>query len=309
MKKLLLPQPLIDKIIEKYGYPEGDDFFETLGKDIVSFYDDNKAGMFSYMGKPDDPGNSKDNLKKSIGYNHELKKLDTVIATGTNKFIRHVLSKMFYDGKSWGDMIKDLEIAEEQLIPAKKGKTIKLKNRSQLLVRENLGYENCDGLSGYWLSKFEYISKGIGNEHVGFQYDIEKLNVVDEAHLDGHNLLGVSPSGKVYYHKLNVQVVGDYLIGTWANFKGTKNVGTFQLFIHTNTCVMTGLHLGNANDHSIQSGKWVWLKIDLGNPDFNDEMVNSMLMKDIVYLEANFGTWIAKGSSVRVHELLIAPEV
>jgi hypothetical protein len=88
-------------------------------------------------------------------------------------------------------------------------------------------------LSGYWLSRFSYKSKREGILTSGFQFDLENIKSSGKWSLTGENILCSSPSGKKYFHELRVQIVDDYLLGSWFNIN-TKNIGALQLYIHTN---------------------------------------------------------------------------
>ena len=123
---------------------------------------------------------------------------------------------------------------------------------------------SCHNLSGYWLSRFSYSKKREGKVITGFQYDLEHLVPIGQRSLFGSNIYCISPSGKDYFHDIRVQVLNNYLLGSWYN-TNTQNLGAFQLYIHTHNTIMSGKHIGNSNDNSIQEGEWIWIKVKREN--------------------------------------------
>lgn len=162
---------------------------------------------------------------------------------------------------------------------------------------------NSQFLSGYWLSRFDYQAYRQGKMVPGVQYNVEKLIPVNDYCLIGKNIKGVSQSGNTYFHHIKVQVISNYLLGQWFN-TNTKNIGPFQLYVHTHNCVMHGCHLGNSNDNDIQSGKWTWIKLDIPDQELSDEIINNLTMKSVKLLSKRYDRWINKAVPIKQQEVL-----
>ncbi len=167
-------------------------------------------------------------------------------------------------------------------------------------------YANSQNLAGFWLSRFSYTAKRNRKSVAGSQYDLEHLIPVGQRSLFGGNVLCSSASGKLYWHDLQVQVLSNYLLGSWFN-TNTKNLGAFQLYIHTHNCVMSGTHIGNANDNSIPHGEWTWIKIedDVEATDIQGEELKKKNLKPNFELEENFDRWVKAAAPLKMNEILV----
>lgn len=215
--------------------------------------------------------------------------------TASDRTIRRCILKIMAHYKVEYSQIEDIFIGGENTLTTEK-KT----ERTQFIADVEINH--CEFISGYWLSRFDYI-KNQDTGELGHQYDVEQLEISGEDDLEGLNLSGISAHGKVFFHRLKVQVVGDYLVGTWANFKDSKNIGTFLLYIDMNFCVMTGLHLGNSNGKTIQSGKWDWIKLEV-DKQLDDNLFKTRTMDKVERLDANFNQWLKNRVPVALEEVL-----
>jgi hypothetical protein len=138
----------------------------------------------------------------------------------------------------------------------------------------------------------------------GTQYDIEYLKAASHYTLYGENISCSGSSRNKYWHKLKVALYNNSLIGTWLN-KNTQNVGCFQLNIHSSCAVMLGQHLGNANDNSIQPGKWEWVKIDHQVlPSIAKlEKIKTNNLKSQGFLDSLFSHWVVDAVPVSLDEI------
>jgi hypothetical protein len=306
-KLLIIPEPIIKALLKEFGNPDGNDWFIILGQSIDEYYYTHKTVTFSQLPKPDNPGTSLDNLKKCLGYSSKTGELTIEKATGANRYIREVLSKKYGKDLSW-NYLTTIGLSEKDLLPvasniSKKEKQVdEITTQNQEKLHEHF-FTTRINLAGYWLSRFEYISKSRNQSTSGYQIDIERLNVMGSKSLFGNNLAIVSPSGKKYEHELNAQLFGDFLVGYWKN-TNTKNIGAFQLFINTNMCVMTGLHLGNANDNTIQSGIWTWIKILDEASEENDQRILNSSLKYSHELSGLMVEWQALGVGIILTDVL-----
>jgi len=168
--------------------------------------------------------------------------------------------------------------------------------------------DNIIDVSGLWLSKFEYSAfrAGFKNNYVnGIQYDLEYLE--KDIELDffthkGENLFCSSNSKIKYFHDLNCYVVRNNLVGYWSNKKETRNIGCFQLYISNNGNIMSGKHLGNASDNSIQSGNWVWIRIE-NNSIYPDKILNSLEFNSFDRIDFIFKNLIKNGAPISINEI------
>jgi hypothetical protein len=164
---------------------------------------------------------------------------------------------------------------------------------------------NNQNLAGLWLSRFTYSVIRNRQPVKGVQYDIEFLVSGSQPSLIGRNLLCSSYSGKLYLHELRVQILGNYLLGSWFN-TNTQNIGAFQLHIHTHNCVMFGKHIGNANDNSIPHGEWTWIKIESDSINIEEQAVKIMAgrLKPIDELDKNFTQWTEAAAPLKIEWLV-----
>jgi hypothetical protein len=165
---------------------------------------------------------------------------------------------------------------------------------------------NNQNLSGLWLSQFTYnVSRNGKPVGGGFQIDVELLVPGSQPSLFGSNLLCSSNTGKLYKHELRAQILGNYLLGSWFN-TNTQNIGAFQLYIHTHKCIMSGKHIGNANDNSIPHGDWTWIKIE-GDSNYMEEQAAKLKgsrLKPIAELGKNFKLWTKAAVPLKIEWLV-----
>jgi len=156
--------------------------------------------------------------------------------------------------------------------------------------------EISHSIDGIWLSKFEYKAHRMGTFIEGIQYDLEYLKnnstKTDVISFTGENLFCQNYSQVEYFHQLECNLLRNNLIGIWTN-KNTKNVGCFQLYIHNNSHIMLGKHLGNANDNSIQVGNWYWIKVEMKGivPNSISQLKDTLTMIEFEQLNTNFNQW------------------
>ena len=162
----------------------------------------------------------------------------------------------------------------------------------------------CSTIEGLWLSRFEYTAYRNKGYVTGTQYDIEYLKAVSRYTLSGENISCSGSGRNEYLHTLEVSLHKNSLIGTWLN-KNTQNVGCFQLNIHSSCAVMLGQHLGNANDNSIQSGKWEWVKINHPTPLSDDkvEIIKAKSLKTQEFLDTHFPQWVVDAVPISLDEI------
>jgi hypothetical protein len=164
---------------------------------------------------------------------------------------------------------------------------------------------NSQLLEGLWLSRFSYTAKRNQKSVSGFQYDLEHLSAAGRRSMLGGNVLCSPSAGKQYWHELRVQVLGDYLMGSWFN-TNTKNLGAFQLHIHTHNCVMSGTHIGNDNDNAIPHGEWIWIRIETDSNKIESVLteLKEKRLKPIAELDTEFDSWIKAAVPLRLESIL-----
>jgi hypothetical protein len=312
-KLLLLPEPLIKKLLDEFGEPTGNGWFITIGESIDDYYNEHKLTKFSHYTQTGDRGTSIDSLKRSLGYVSTTGELNIEMATGANHYLREVLAKKYANGLNWTQYLKSIGLQSQDLLPMNSNRSRAGKLKSTIKDKEILNttnqqdetifLANCSTIAGYWLSRFEYISKSRNHSEVGYQIDIERLDAIGINSFTGLNLAMTSPSGKKYQHELVVKLFGDFLVGHWKN-TNTKNIGAFQLFINTNMCVMTGLHLGNANDNTIQSGIWIWVKIGDAISEETDQLIRTVQLKGPEELTNLMKNWQERGETIQLPEIM-----
>jgi len=179
--------------------------------------------------------------------------------------------------------------------------------RTELAGLDELHYdvpnEESTNVAGYWLSKFEYSAfrSGLNDYVYGAQYDLEYLEEERSNFFSfkGENILCACNSKIKYFHDLLCYVNRNNLVGIWINKDTTRNTGCFQLYIGNNGNIMTGKHLGNASDNSIQSGKWVWIKVEC-NAKLNK---SSLDLIKIEQLDSIFDQLIIEDAPVHLNEI------
>jgi hypothetical protein len=69
---------------------------------------------------------------------------------------------------------------------------------------------------------------------------------------------------------------------------------------------MSGKHLGNSNDNSIQEGDWIWIKIEPSSQDkiYELEKIKQMELIPFDKLEANFPEWIKNEQPLRLENII-----
>jgi len=163
-------------------------------------------------------------------------------------------------------------------------------------------------IAGLWLSRFEYKSYRGGRHTAGFQYDVEILRASGQLGVHGRNLLCCSTNGSVYRHDLRAQILGNYLMGRWLNIN-TSNLGLFQLHIHTHCKIMTGSHMGNSNDNSVQCGDWIWLKINFAQRSEIDiaKLIEGKEMLSPSEINDNFRSCYESANSITLEQIVRDP--
>jgi hypothetical protein len=113
-------------------------------------------------------------------------------------------------------------------------------------------------IDGFWLSRFEFRTGRTGR--AGYQYNLERLEARGSRTLAGGNLAAMSSNGRNYEHSLKLTVMKSHLTGLWFN-TNHESVGVCQFRVHSNRNVLEGFHLGDADDESVQSGVWNWVRL------------------------------------------------
>lgn len=164
---------------------------------------------------------------------------------------------------------------------------------------------------GHWLSRFEYKAyrPGLNDYIIGIQYNLEFLFESEESDffpICGKNKLGTGDSELSYSHDLKCHFEKNNLLGVWINNSSTRNMGCFQLNISNNNFIMSGKHIGNASNNSIQSGDWIWIKV-------KDSSLNKRVglggekninLIDFEKLESKFRGLLAKSAVVDPEDIL-----
>ena len=170
----------------------------------------------------------------------------------------------------------------------------------------HLPESNALNISGYWLSKFEYVAyrQGINDYVQGAQYDLECLTEDNRSEFfthKGENIFCSSKSKIQYYHDLSCLIEQSNVVGFWMNKKSTKNMGCFQLYLSNNGNIMYGKHLGNASDNAIKSGKWVWIKVDYDECHRSPELIRkSLRFLNFQELDSIFEENLVTASAIRM---------
>ncbi len=162
-----------------------------------------------------------------------------------------------------------------------------------------------DVLEGLWLSRFTYVINKNKEKIKGVQFDIENLIVNNKTSLNGTNILASSKLKKAFFHNLRLEIINNYLIGSWTNVN-TKNVGVLQLHIHTHNHLMTGRHMGNENDNSINCGSWQWVKIQAPKK-LDQKFIDSLKNKSMISfeeLDSHFNKWLDNDYPVKLSALI-----
>jgi hypothetical protein len=172
-----------------------------------------------------------------------------------------------------------------------------LRNAPALIVNRDL--------AGIWLSCFTYRVFRNGDLVDGQQFDLEYLAAHGSRSLRGRNVLVESDGGKEYRHELRLTIVRDHILGRWFNVN-SQNFGAFQLQVHNLRLLMTGQHLGNANDNSVQLGEWKWLRVDLGRLTVADALsrLTRARLRPLKELEIIMEEHISRDKAVPLSDIL-----
>jgi hypothetical protein len=162
-----------------------------------------------------------------------------------------------------------------------------------------------ENITGLWLSRFEYKSFRGHRLISGCQYDVEYLQLYGRRYIQGGNLLCSTTSGAKYWHNIEAQILSNYIMGNWFNHS-TKNLGLFQLYINNTYTLMTGSHIGNANDNSVQCGTWTWLRINLeeGNCATVAESIREKAMMSPSEIDDIFKLYCKAETSITLKQVL-----
>lgn len=188
----------------------------------------------------------------SGGENANLTALLGAVSNEIRDCIRKKGKKSFLDREIYADFVAE-----------------KLKNRQG---RKHINNISASTLEGFWLSRYEFISKrsdpsgSVEDEPEytrGVQYNIEHIQDRGDDCAIAQNRWVLTTIKNPHYHIVFFEIFGSHLIGRWLDIN-TNNVGACQLHIVSNNENLMGQHLGNAADNSIQSGIWEWVRIDPG---------------------------------------------
>ncbi len=172
------------------------------------------------------------------------------------------------------------------------------------IVRFPPHLRNTD-IAGLWLSRFEYKSYRGGRLVLGCQYDVELIQASGRRSIQGRNVLCCAANDDVYWHDLRAQILGSYIMGNWFN-RNSVNLGLFQLYIHTHRRLMTGSHIGNANDNSVQCGAWIWLRINLAEGSGTDiaKSISRREMRSPSEIDDKFKSCYESATSISLDQVL-----
>ncbi len=162
-------------------------------------------------------------------------------------------------------------------------------------------------LAGYWLSRFDfenYIHAQPEQEQQyrrGVQINLEHMATYSDAYfgLKGKNMCGArSENRQSYEHEFRIRSIDQHIVGIWEN-SNTKNVGCFQLTVHTHSQTMYGSHLGNASNGIVRAGKWIWLRVEV--PELY--VPNYTKFKSFEALNSLIDSALDTGSSISLNDL------
>lgn len=162
-------------------------------------------------------------------------------------------------------------------------------------------------LGGLWLSRFEFRSRQKRTYTAGRQYGLEELVPQGNRTLIGANLLARSSNGRDYRHQLRLIIVKSHVIGRWFNVNH-ESVGACQLRVHSNRNVLEGLHLGDADDESVQMGKWAWIRLLDGKqkdaPKAEARPIVERALISASALDAVFDSYLTQGIALPLSKIL-----
>jgi Predicted nucleotide-binding protein containing TIR-like domain len=160
-------------------------------------------------------------------------------------------------------------------------------------------------IAGYWLSRFTFKACRNSTLVDGVQYNLEYLLPRGQSALSGHNVICSTTNGKEYFHETRIIIIKDHILGRWFNIN-SQNFGTFQLQIYNNHLAMNGSHFGNANDNSVQSGEWLWIRVDVGNKEIQVlDRLKKLKLKKPDDMDSTFLNWMESDRVVPLSEITI----
>jgi hypothetical protein len=166
-------------------------------------------------------------------------------------------------------------------------------------------YLSTDGIDGLWLSRFDFRAYRNGEYIAAAQFNLELVECKATGRFRGKNLSSTTLVDVHYQHEFEFRIARNWALGLWIN-RNTENIGCFQLLIHTSKRSMTGYFLGNANDNSVQSGGWLWLKVTNRESPLELRGVPDFRLKPFEEVETIFTTAKHRGKYITFEEVVSA---
>jgi hypothetical protein len=161
-------------------------------------------------------------------------------------------------------------------------------------------------LSGLWLSQYSYRGRtATGETFENLQISLEFLSS-GRGKVKGENVFGASNVPVIHSYTFHGTIHPRHFIaGIWTSRNG-DHVGSFLLFVYPNRVVMSGKHLGNAEDNAIEEGPWTWIKVNVSsttetvNPE---DLRKHLLLNDFDTLAGIFNDALSTRSEIELSDI------
>ena len=118
-------------------------------------------------------------------------------------------------------------------------------------------------LAGFWVTSYVFGSGGVTRCHA----DVAELTSQSDRRVRGSNRLPPPRTQgyqQPFLNEIDAELASRHLIGHWRNLSDTRYFGAIHLAVLSGECVMEGYYTSFANDVSVGSGPWKWVRIDPG---------------------------------------------
>jgi hypothetical protein len=114
-------------------------------------------------------------------------------------------------------------------------------------------------LAGLWVTSFEFTSGAGTLCHA----DLVELKADAARRLTGKSRQPRTEGrARPFLNEIEAEVANRHLVGHWKNLSDMRYFGTVHLAVQTGECLMEGSYTCLANDVTVGSGPWQWVRVD-----------------------------------------------
>jgi hypothetical protein len=127
---------------------------------------------------------------------------------------------------------------------------------------------SASDLDGHWATAYEFESGGATCAHA----DVAEVTARSDRRLRASNRRPrpvTEGHMRPFLNEIDAELVSRHVVGHWRNLSDTRYFGSLHLAVLSGECVMDGHYTALADDVTVMSGRWKWVRIDPATVDID----------------------------------------